>query len=199
MDDISQRTKTGLKIRLLTDDKGEEVGERGRDRFGQRFVTERAQVLETFCPPRRDQEVGARVSIFSPGTEQRFSQFKQDVWCRSLFDLEMDDQSWKGLSPSLGLVSVSITRGGGGREDAKLLESVAFGEGVGKNGMVNCSFRGMGSKKPICCLLVTLFGYLLLRLWNLGIDGSPVESSIEKKSSSFVIFIVKKSVNMKNI
>lgn len=175
--------------------KGKRWGRGGRDRFGQRFVTERAQVLETFCPPRRDQEVGARVSIFSPGTEQRFSQFKQDVWCRSLFDLETDDQSWKGLSPSLGLVSVSITRGGGGREDAKLLESVAFGEGVGKNGMVNCSFRGMGSKKPICCLLVTLFGYLLLRLWNLGIDGSPVESR-EKKSSSFVIFIVKKSVNI---
>lgn len=93
----------------------------------------------------------------------------------------------------------SLLHGGEGGEDAKLLESVAFGEGVGKNGMVNCSFRGMGSKKPICCLLVTLFGYLLLRLWNLGIDGSPVESSIEKKSSSFVIFIVKMSVNMKNI
>lgn len=175
--------------------KGKRWGRGGRDRFGQRFVTERAQVLETFCPPRRDQEVGARVSIFSPGTEQRFSQFKQDVWYRSLFDLETDDQSWKGLSPSLGLVSVSITRGGGGRGR----EIVAFGEGVGKNGMVNCSFRGMGSKKPICCLLVTLFGYLLLRLWNLGIDGSPVESSIEKKSSSFVIFIVKMSVNMKNV
>lgn len=89
----------------------------------------------------------------------------------------------------------SLLHGEEGGEDAKLLESVAFGEGVGKNGMVNCSFRGMGSKKPICCLLVTLFGYLLLRLWNLGIDGSPVESR-EKKSSSFVIFIVKKFVNI---
>lgn len=124
MDDISQRTKTGLKIRFLTDDKEEEVEERGRDRFGQRFVTERAQVLETFCPPRRDQEVGARVSIFSPGTEQRFSQFKQDIWCRSLFDLETDDQSWKGLSPSLGFVSFPSLL----YADAKLLESVAFGE-----------------------------------------------------------------------
>lgn len=113
MDDISQRTKTGLKIRFLTDDKEGEVEERGRDRFGQRFVTERAQVLETFCPPRRDQEVGARVSIFSPGTEQRFSQFKQDVWCRPLFDLETDDQSWKrfvSISWSRS-VSVSIIRG----------------------------------------------------------------------------------------
>lgn len=142
MDDISQRTKTGLKIRLLTDDKGEEVGERGRDRFGQRFVTERAQVLETFCPPRRDQEVGARVSIFSPGTEQRFSQFKQDVWCRSLFDLETDDQSWKGLSPSLGLVSVSITRGEGGGKTRNCWKALHSGRGWEKTAWLIARFGG---------------------------------------------------------
>lgn len=58
-----------------------------------------------------------------------------------------------------------------------------------KNGMVNCSFRGIGSKAPICCLLVTLFGYLL---WNLGIDGLPSwkEKRLkrEKKSPFFIIF-----------
>lgn len=176
MDDISQRTKTGLKIRFLTDDKEEEVEERGRDRFGQRFVTERAQVLETFCPPRRDQEVGARVSIFSPGTEQRFSQFKQDIWCRSLFDLETDDQSWKGLSPSLGFVSFPSLL----YADAKLLESVAFGEGRGweKTACLIARFGGWDQRSRFAASSSRFF---VIYFYEFGIWES-MDCQVEKRT-----------------
>lgn len=189
MDDISQRTKTGLKIRFLTDDKEGEVEERGRDRFGQRFVTERAQVLETFCPPRRDQEVGARVSIFSPGTEQRFSQFKQDVWCRPLFDLETDDQSWKrfvSISWSRS-VSVSIIRG----REIVGKRCIRGRRGWEKTPWLIARFGGRDQRSRFVASSSRFLASATLESGNRWIAKLKGEPTLEweKKSPFFVIFI----------